>query len=289
MDQAAPPLRPADQRWLIETKIASAGAPNWTRLAVLAPTSKAAVLRAGEALGAKLDVQRTFRDCDASLDEEAELLAKLGSENPVTWATPVWSDVRQVPLSPELLVSVTPPPADEARGIDVLPAGLLAAHETDRIYTILDGAAVFGLVEQLEGSGLPWKCLFQGEAARDHASVAPYLIELVPGNSLARKLLRPVGNVSMPGRPAAITSGIFLSSPVSLDGIWRHLRKFTMLSDPAQDKRLYFRFYDPLIFRTLVVNLAPDDLATFCTGIRAIAAVNAAGDFTVIERRQEAV
>lgn len=289
MNQTALPLRPRDQRWLIEAEIVGAGAPGWTRQAVLAPTSKAAAFRASKALGAELHILGIRRDHEANLGEESKLLAQINPDNPVARTRPIWSDPRHVPLSSALAVTTAPPPAAEAWGIDLLPDALRKAEQTDRIYAVLDGAAIFGLAERLEGSGLSWKCLFQGDAARRHAAAAPYLVELAPDNSLARKLLRPVGSRPVPSCAIAIDCGIFLSCPVSLEGIWRHLRKFTMLADPEQGNRLFFRFYDPLIFRTLVVNMAPNDLATFCTGIRAMAAVNAAGGFTMITRPQEQI
>lgn len=153
---------------------------------------------------------------------------------------------------------------------------------------VLDGASVFGLVEQLESSGLAWKCLFQGNAVEAYSSAAPYLIELRPDNPLVSKLLRPIGSKDAVGQTSALSCGIFLSSSVSLDGLRRHLRKFTMLESEPNGKRVYFRFYDPLIFRTLIVNLAQDNLATFCTGIDAVGALNVEGGFTSIIRQGNA-
>lgn len=281
-----PAFRQEEHLWLIEAEFAGGNGAGWTRLAVRAPTPPAASLRATEAFGGELTICRIYRDDEMTLDEEAELLSRVTPADPVAWAPPLWPATRDAILSPALVIKTAPPPADDVRGFEVLPASLRRAPEPDRIYAVLDGAAIFSLPELLSGSGLAWKCLFQGKAAESYANAAPYLIELRPDNALSRKLLRPLGTDRMPGGQSALSCGVFLSSPVSLEGLWRHLRKFTMLLDPATGKRAFFRFYDPLIFRTLVVNLAAENLNAFCSGIRSIAAVDARGGFAVVTRER---
>ncbi|MDO5603614.1 MAG: DUF4123 domain-containing protein [Paracoccus sp. (in: a-proteobacteria)] len=272
-------LRPPQSPWLIEAELLRGDRPEWLRAAVLAPTAKAAAERLQAALsagaGGKVVVQRTKTGENCTLDEEAALLAALDDANPVATSAPVWATVRG-PAGDGVLRPGTAPAAPEgAQGLDLLPQILRGG----RIHAVLDGAEIFGLVEQLDGSGLDWRCLFQGSAAEDHAVAAPYLVELAAGNPLTARLLRP-------GRTGgnALQHGLFIASPVSLGGLWRHLRQFTMMMDPEAGRRVFFRFYDPMIFRTLMVNLAPENLAQFCTGIDALAVTAADGSFVTVER-----
>lgn len=279
------PLRAAERQWLIDAEIVSGPIPARTRIAVCAPTSAIALERACDRIGAQLQADRIIGAELATLDEEIELLGKLDGTVTAVWSRPRPSRVSDAGVSGGLEFRSGPPPKADATGLAVLPDAM--RNPDGAVFAVLDGAAIFGLVEQLEGSGLAWKCLFQGDAARRYAAAAPYLVEMRPDNALTQKMLRP-SLAQEAGRPSALQSGIFLSSPVSLEGLWRHLRKFTMLEDTGRRERVYFRFFDPLIFRTLVVNLAPSDLATFCTGTSAMAAVSAEGGFAMILRQERA-
>ena len=292
------PLRAKEKQWLIEAELTRGAAPRsaaepvreWMRIAVRAPTEDAALQRADSHFGTPLSVRHIALDSAATLDEEAELLARLSDGAALVATPPRPARVAGAHLPDRLVVGSTAKPQLRSRpqdsGMDLLPDAVREAG--GQVYAVLDGASVFGLAERLEGSGLAWKCLFQGEAAQIHAAAAPYLVALRPDNPLTAKLLRPLPDGREASPSSALQSGIFLASPVALEGVWRHLRKFTMLEDPARGGRVFFRFFDPLVFRTLVANLAPDDLAAFCRGISALAAVNAEGGFTTITRQDAA-
>ena len=274
MDDNSEILRPPQRPWLIDVEILRPIATIRMRMAVLAPTSRAALRIAGQS-GRVLDHRP---GAGVVLDEDILLLSRLDAANPVVLGDERLATVADSALTAALHVTAAPRPSSDARGFDALPGNLLPSDE-ERVFAVLDGASIFGLPEMLEGSGLDARCLFQGRAAQDHANAAPWLVELLADNALTRRLLRA---------DKALSRGLFLTSPVSLNGLWRHLRKFTMLPDPATGRRVFFRFYDPMVFRTLIVNMAPDDIASFCAGIRAMAAQNMAGGFAVIARREVA-
>ena len=265
-----PPRRP----WLIDAETLPPGTTMRMRMAVLAPTSKAALRIAGE----RARVLDHRPATGAALDEEAALLSRLDAANPVASGAERFARVADAALIAPLHVRAAAPPPSDARGFDALP-GVLLPSKDERVFAVLDGAGIFGLPEILAQSGLDARCLFQGKAARDHADAAPWLVELSADNATTRRLLRA---------ERALKHGLFLTSPVSLDGLWRHLRKFTMLADPATGRHVFFRFYDPMVFRTLIVSMAPGNIASFCTGIRAMAAMDMAGGFAVIARQDAA-
>lgn len=122
-------------------------------------------------------------------------------------------------------------------------------------YVLLDAARILGLPEILAGSGLAHACLFDGKAAVDYADAAPYLVHLRADHRLTAQLLDPEEPGPL-GWQAEI--GVFLVSPLSLRGLRGHLRKFTMVQDAERGRRLYFRFHDPRVFRSVFVS-APEE------------------------------
>ncbi len=158
--------------------------------------------------------------------------------------------------------------------------GRLAPAE--HVYAVLDGAAVFGLPELLETAGLQHACLFQGDAARDYAASAPWLVRLTPDHRLTR-VLTDTG-----GRRGALSwasgPGLLIRSPLSLRGLRRQLRAYTMILDATRGRRMFFRFYDPRTFRTVIVNARPQMSAGFMRGIRMVACPDAKGDILTFAR-----
>lgn len=279
------PLSASHRHWLLEAEITSGPRQAWVHIAVSAPSPDAALRRAGDHLGAKLAVLELRPAGGDEPPEQTALLARLSDERPVVCGDPRPKRGPSNDPAGDLVIATSPPPAPDASGFALLPEAI--RNPRGRIYAVLDGASVFGLAERLETSGLWWKCLFQGEAAEIHAGAAPYLVELRPDNRPTAKLLGTIKPEAQGRDASPLQSGMVLSSPLAPDAVWRHLRKFTMIEDRAAGKRVYFRFFDPLVFRTLVVNLAPQDLAVFCKGISAMAALDAEGGFATIGRQGE--
>lgn len=263
-DTPAPPRRP----WLAEAETGQPGRRQWRRVAALAPSAATAAALLCERLGPDAVIGTVRPGRAATLDEETALLGQLSAQSDLALGLPLWASVRDADAPAVTRILTAPPPPPDAEGLAVLPARLAARG---RLYALLDGAALFGLPDRLAVSGLDWRCLFQGEAARTHADAAPYLVELRAGNALTGRLL----DAGSGGRAFNVTTplahALFIASEVSLNGLWRHLRKFTMLPGP-NGRRLFFRFYDPAVFRAFIPGMAPADLAQFARGMDAIGA-----------------
>lgn len=172
-------------------------------------------------------------------------------------------------------------PPDELAALLFAPDDQAFHPAADHVYAVLDAARVFGLPEILEGSGLEHDCLYAGKAARDYGASAPWLVRLNADHALTRSLLdersgRPLGWPAAPG--------LLIRSPLSLDGLRRQFRRFTMIHDQETQKRLYFRFYDPRVFRTVITGAPPDPVSQFMRGIRMIACADERGQALIFAR-----
>ncbi|EPX77433.1 DUF4123 domain-containing protein [Litoreibacter arenae] len=136
----------------------------------------------------------------------------------------------------------------------------------DGTYALLDGALIMGLLERLEASGLPFACLYGGDAATQFADTAPYIVQLAPKAPLTRALFSAFKKDGIQRGLWADEAGIIVQSPASLRALRRHFRRFTYLQDDT-GKRVFFRFYAPVTLRTLIANMAPEDLADFGKGV----------------------
>lgn len=133
-------------------------------------------------------------------------------------------------------------------------------------YGVVDASRVFGLRERLEADGIPFRCLFTGDAAEEFADVAPYLFAIEDGSSLLRDLFT---SAKQSGRPSGLWEaqpGVFLRSRAGFEALHRHLRQFTKLRDAA-GAWVYFRFYEPWVLDAYLGAIAgyPERLAGFMT------------------------
>ena len=107
------------------------------------------------------------------------------------------------------------------------------------VYAVLDGASVEGLQENLNTHGADHVCLYRGDLAPDLAETAPYLVQLKFRDPFTEWVLREGwGN----------HWGIFAVTGADLKMMRRHFRRFLMVKDP-DGKQIYFRYYDPRVFR----------------------------------------
>ncbi|RLJ41317.1 uncharacterized protein DUF4123 [Litoreibacter meonggei] len=150
-------------------------------------------------------------------------------------------------------------------------------------YALLDGALIMGLPERLEASGLPFACLYDGDAAEEFADSAPYIVQLAPDATLTRALFSKFKKDGIQRGFWADEAGIIVQSPASLRALRRHFRRFTYL-EGEHGKRVFFRFYAPVTLRALIANMEPEDLADFGKGItRFVCPGKPAGAF-ILER-----
>ena len=129
-------------------------------------------------------------------------------------------------------------------------------------YAVLDaGKMPYLLTASLQGSGLEYASLFQGEAQEELKERAPYLVRLEEGNDFTRKLFTQLNP------PLGLWDkelGIYLRSRASFMQLRKHLRKFTRIQDQNR-KWFLFRFWDSRasfeIFRMIREN--KDDVFNF--------------------------
>lgn len=233
-----------------------------------------------ELLGSSLDIQMHDAEAMASALKPGEATIRgFGWDNPRDLTERAAPDVNQPglqgsPRPPGQIADLLFAPADRTDSKATCPA-------IDHVYAVLDAASVFGLPEILENSGLEHDCLYAGKAARDYGASAPWLVRLSPDHALTRWLLdsgssKPLGWDAAPG--------LLIRSPLSLRGLRRQFRRFTMIHNSETQKRLYFRFYDPRVFRTVIIGARPDLVASFMQGIRMIACPDEQGLALIFSR-----
>ncbi len=130
---------------------------------------------------------------------------------------------------------------------------VLFRHRKSHLYAVLDGASVPGLLTRLAGSKLPNCCLFSGDLAPDLAAAAPYLVQLDPAAPLTRALMTEGW-----GRHWGIYACVDDRAPFM--EMRKHFRKFLMVRSP-QGESVYFRFYDPRVFRVYLPTCNDQEMA----------------------------
>jgi len=104
----------------------------------------------------------------------------------------------------------------------------------------VDAASCPELEAQFNQHTPPFECLFAGKLKADVAGVAPYVVALQPDNAFTRWLI---------GEGWGCHWGIFAGAPADLKSMHRRLRQYLKVRGP-DDTPLYFRYYDPRVFRT---------------------------------------
>ncbi|UWQ79085.1 DUF4123 domain-containing protein [Leisingera sp. S132] len=135
------------------------------------------------------------------------------------------------------------PEADPDRAADSGAAEEAAPLKT---YALIDAAKLHAGFDGIRNCGLPFRCLFQGEAAKELKDAAPYLVELAPDARFTRTLFTHI-----PDAPAHLSTlhlwhrnpGIFIRSRADFDAVWKHFRKFTRIRD-ENGKWFFFRFWE---------------------------------------------
>ncbi len=117
----------------------------------------------------------------------------------------------------------------------------------DCVYAVLDGAMVEGLPRLLQNSGCEYSCLFSGLLDPMLEEAAPYVVHLTRRNPFTDLVLGKGWNSHW---------GIVLQAAPGMDlyAVRQHLRKHLRVVD-AQGNPMFFRFYDPRVFRLVIPQL----------------------------------
>lgn len=126
----------------------------------------------------------------------------------------------------------------------------------DRAYfAVLDGAQIEGLPERLRRDAPDAMCLFSGQLDPLLEAAAPHLLSLKPDSAPARIALQEGWNQHW---------SIVLAAEPGVDAyrMRAHLRRCLRVVGPNGDA-LFFRFYDPRAFRTVVPTMKPEQRRDF--------------------------
>lgn len=131
------------------------------------------------------------------------------------------------------------------------------------VYFLADSARCFNF-PVTNDSEYRCECLYLGQLAEKYEAVAPYLLEIIPGQTNPlRALFSQKGAI-----PQAASwddeTGIIIHSRQPFAKVINHLRKFSFIKDEAGVWR-FFRFYDPQTLRHYLSSIATeaDKLAHF--------------------------
>jgi len=125
-----------------------------------------------------------------------------------------------------------------------------------RLYGIVDTARDAKLYSLVMSSPVQ-ACLFAGTLAEPLNRAAPYLVELTSDTPL-KDIWRAQG--------WGQAWGILLRSPLELKDLRRHLRKF-LLAQLPDGNVVFFRFYDPRVWRTYWPTCTEDEKMVWLQGV----------------------
>ncbi|MFO1498145.1 MAG: DUF4123 domain-containing protein [Verrucomicrobiota bacterium] len=119
-------------------------------------------------------------------------------------------------------------------------------------YAVLDGASISGLLPKLNEHHPESVCLYRGELQPDLAECAPYLVRLEESAEFTDWVLTEGWGQHW---------GIFALAPANLTQMRKHFRTFLIVKTP-EDKRVYFRYYDPRVLRVYLPTCHPEETRT---------------------------
>jgi hypothetical protein len=126
-------------------------------------------------------------------------------------------------------------------------------HQALPVFGLLDAARDRRILPALKASGEQYQSLYEGPKGEELAEVAPYLVLLPAGSALLQALTEQFWGASF---------GVYLTSRLPFPEVRKHFRRL-MIVKSEEDKKLYFRFYDPRVLRVYLPACGPSDGATF--------------------------
>lgn len=121
------------------------------------------------------------------------------------------------------------------------------------VYAVMDSARNDQILAHIVLGKEKYESLYGGEKANELEDVAPYLVEMPPRSTLIETLINEGWGNSW---------GIFIISEANFKKIRNHLRNF-LIVDTDQNRKAFFRFYDPRVFRHLIPTFDEKQLKDF--------------------------
>lgn len=126
------------------------------------------------------------------------------------------------------------------QGIKIKIQETLFSNPDQKVYAVIDGASVKGLLKQLRKHKPQNCCLFIGDLHPEIVQTAPYLVLIEEGSPFTDWIIEAWGK----------HFGIFAlaSKDLRFKEIRKHFRKFLLVCD-TEGRKLYFRYYDPRVLQ----------------------------------------
>jgi hypothetical protein len=157
----------------------------------------------------------------------------------------------------------TPPPEPITPSAAALAAltELERRRDTGELYAIIDAARSDRALQLVEESIDPYASLYDGEQGRAFDDIAPYLVHLQPNSRLLGRLVTEGWGDAW---------GIYVQSGAGFDKVRRHFRQFLKVEVEGAARPMFFRFYDPRVFRTFAEAMTPEQRAELLKTIDAV-------------------
>ncbi len=136
-------------------------------------------------------------------------------------------------------------------GAEMTPAkerALAVLEEQDRpLFAVLDAARADRILEVVRESVEDYRSLYEGTKGEALSDVAPHLVSLPRGSRLLQRLVREGWGKRW---------GMYLTCERPFKEVRTHLRRFLMVVNDEDGKRMYFRYYDPATLRVFLPSCA---------------------------------
>lgn len=173
------------------------------------------------------------RGDDGDFRQSRLVFNAIAGSNPLDRERPLFDQGNVPPIMADLLFLHPSEPGD---------SGNTAEHDL-RTYAVIDGERLQNTAELLEASGLEHVSLFGADADPRMIKSGPWLVRITEESRFTRNFFLPDVDRTSSTALWMKNWGIFLQSDADLEGLTRHLRKFTRIRD-EYDSWFYFRFWD---------------------------------------------
>jgi len=160
-------------------------------------------------------------------------------------------------------------PRAPAAGAAEALAALRPLAALGKLWGVFDAARAPRILQLCEEAVDPHESLYLGTAGRELDEVAPYLVRFDPRSGLLDRL-------ALEGWGEAW--GIYASAELSPKDVRRHFRRFLVTEEETTRERLYFRWYDPRVWRAFWPVATPRQRAELVGGLSAVYAEGERGE-----------
>lgn len=155
----------------------------------------------------------------------------------------------------------------------------LFSERRHNVFAIVDGASTPDLLQKLDEFRPIHECLYRGEMKPDMATVAPYLVYLLPDSPFTHWLINDGWGKHW---------SVYIRSVTNIATMRRHLRQFLIVHS-EEGKPMLFRYYDPRVLRLFLPTCNTEELTNFFGPIQAFVLEDTEEDTLIRFRRVKGV